>query len=216
MSVVDIITAFLQQMPAVAVAVVLLYALLDRKLTALERRMEKEVGELRAKTSELAEEVVAQKKEVGERLERLDKGIEELRAKMGEVDKRLYDLSKFIFLFNKSLIEIHHTRDIVSEYAFITLSNLVQIIPPTKSKYYTEEVREELKSLLNRVKTGHFDWRDIARLKELGKVIYKEWWETGREDLINYYYHLQLYIWLLEAKLLREGKMPPSPEVIWS
>ncbi len=102
MSVVDIITAFLQQMPAVAVAVVLLYALLDRKLTALERRMEKEVGELRAKTSELAEEVVAQKKEVGERLERLDKGIEELRAKMGEVDKRLYDLSKFIFLFNKS------------------------------------------------------------------------------------------------------------------
>lgn len=145
MSVVDIITAFLQQMPAVAVAVVLLYALLDRKLTALERRMEKEVGELRAKTSELAEEVVAQKKEVGERLERLDKGIEELRAKMGEVDKRLYDLSKFIFLFNKSLIEIHHTRDIVSEYAFITLSNLVQIIPPTKSKYYTEEVREELK-----------------------------------------------------------------------
>jgi len=89
---------------------------------------------------------------------------------------------------------------VVSEPEKVALRGfLAAMLPPARSKYYTEEVRRKLLELLEKDDVTVDDLRELDRISEL---LYKEYLETGREDLGKYYYKLRAYIALL-AGLLR-------------
>jgi hypothetical protein len=155
-----------------ALAVVLVYF-------TLKREIEKVRADLR---SELGGEMRSLKVEVAD-----------LKFRVASVERALQG-------FGETLIEFLAAKGVVSEPERVALRGfLAAALPPARCKYYTEEVRRRLLEVLERDEVTVDDLRELDRISDL---IYKEYLETGREDLIKYYYKLRTYIALL-AGLLR-------------
>jgi len=50
-------------------------------------------------------------------------------------------------------------------------------VPPAKSKYFTEEVRQRLIEILKGVKEGRYAATDVKKLRRISELIESEGWE---------------------------------------
>jgi hypothetical protein len=172
-----VLSSLAAQAPLTALAIVLVYF-------TLKREIERAKADLR---SELGSEIRSLKVEVAD-----------LKFRVAGVERALQG-------FGETLIEFLAAKGVVSEPERVALRGfLATALPPARSKYYTEEVRRRLLELLEKDDVTAEDVRELDRISDL---IYKEYLETGREDLIKYYYKLRVYIALLAGLLRSKAKL---------
>ena len=136
--------------------------------------------------------------------------IESIKLELADLKFRVASAEWALQGFGVTLIEFLAAKRVVSEPERVALRGfLAAMLPPVRSKYYTEEVRRRLLELLEKDDVTADDLRELDKLSEL---IYKEYLETGREDLVKYYYKLRAYIallaGLLRSKAGQEGSKP--------
>ena len=185
----------------------------------LRKEIHKEIGDLRI---ELHAEIESVKKELHGEIKELYGGINGLRSELGsarselsseirsvkvevaDLKFRVASVERALQGFGETLVEFLAAKGVVSEPEKVALRGfLAAALPPARSKYYTEEVRRRLLELLEKDDVTAEDVRELDRISDL---IYKEYLETGREDLIKYYYKLRVYIALLAGLLRSKAK----------
>ncbi|AET33084.1 hypothetical protein [Pyrobaculum ferrireducens] len=180
-----VLSSLIAQAPLVAVVIITLYYTLDKKIGKLERRIER-----------LENEVVRLENEVM----RLDKKIEAIG---GVLSGQIKSLARAFYSYSDMLIRFLSAKGLVAEPEAVLLRGALDaLIPVARSKYYTEEIREKLLKLL-RKEIKDYTWDDVAELEKIAEAIYKEYEATGREDLLDYYPKLRMYIAIIQGLLTR-------------
>lgn len=141
-----ILSSLIAQAPLVAVAILILYYTLDRKI-------EKVKIELRGRIDKLEKAVVA----LDNRVEKLEVYMAELSDRVEKVDNSITELksgmrtlAKGFYTYQTTLIDFLSAKGVVNEPEAVLLrGSLKTAVPYVQSKYYTEEVRRRLIALLD-------------------------------------------------------------------
>ncbi|MGB9705016.1 MAG: hypothetical protein ACPL3C_06170 [Pyrobaculum sp.] len=166
-----VLSSLIAQAPLVAIVIVVLYHILDKRIEKLERWVEK-----------------------------LDNKIESVRT---ELSGQIKSLARAFYSYSDTLIRFLSAKGLVAEPEAVLLRGALDaLIPVARSKYYTEEIREKLLKLL-RKEIKDYTWDDVAELEKIAEAIYKEYEATGREDLLDYYPKLRMYIAIIQGLLTR-------------
>ena len=234
MDVWDVAVAVAGQAPLVAVAVVVLYLLLSREIRnevrRVERRIDKleeRVAKLEGRTSKIEEQLGRMESDVAEikgrvarleeRLGRVENDVAELKGRVGRLEERLGrvegqvgQLVRTFQIYNSTLLKVLSSKGVLTETEAEALSSHLLYVPPAKSKYFTEEVRQRLIEILKGVKEGRYTAADVKELRRISELIEKEGWENNRRDLLDYNLKLQMLIAILEGRLIARGEWRPE------
>ena len=216
MDVWDVAVAVAGQAPLVAVAVVVLYLLLSREIRnevrRVERRIDKleeRVAKLEERTSKIEERLGRVEDDVAElkgRVGRLEEHFKGLKEQVGRVEGHVGQLVKAFQIYNSTLLKVLSSKGVLTETEAEALSSHLLYVPPAKSKYFTEEVRQRLIEILKGVKEGRYTATDVKELRRISELIEKEGWENNRRDLLDYNLKLQMLIAILEGRLIARGE----------
>jgi septal ring factor EnvC (AmiA/AmiB activator) len=226
----NVVAAVASQAPLVAVAVVVLYLLLSREIRnevrRVERRIDKleeRVAKLEGRTSKIEEQMGRVESDVAEikgrvarleeRLGRVENDVAELKERVarleeqfGRVEGQVGQLVRTFQIYNSTLLKVLSSKGVLTETEAEALSSHLLYVPPAKSKYFTEEVRQRLIEILKGVKEGRYTATDVKELKRISELIEKEGWENNRRDLLDYNLKLQMLIAILEGRLIARGE----------
>jgi polyhydroxyalkanoate synthesis regulator phasin len=209
----DVAVAVAGQAPLVAVAVVVLYLLLSREIRNEVRRVERRIDKLEERVAKLEERT----SKIEERLGRVESDVAELKGRVGRLEEQLGrveghvgQLVKAFQIYNSTLLKVLSSKGVLTETEAEALSSHLLYVPPAKSKYFTEEVRQRLIEILKGVKEGRYTAADVKELKRISELIEKEGWENNRRDLLDYNLKLQMLIAILEGRLIARGEWRPE------
>jgi polyhydroxyalkanoate synthesis regulator phasin len=209
----DVAVAVAGQAPLVAVAVVVLYLLLSREIRNEVRRVERRIDKLEERVAKLEERT----SKIEERLGRVESDVVELKGRVGRLEEQLGrvegqvgQLVKAFQIYNSTLLKVLSSKGVLTETEAEALSSHLLYVPPAKSKYFTEEVRQRLIEILKGVKEGRYTAADVKELKRISELIEKEGWENNRRDLLDYNLKLQMLIAILEGRLIARGERLPE------
>jgi polyhydroxyalkanoate synthesis regulator phasin len=188
----DVAVAVAGQAPLVAVAVVVLYLLLSREIRNEVRRVERRIDRLE------------------ERVAKLEERTSKIEEQMGRVEGHVGQLVKAFQIYNSTLLKVLSSKGVLTEAEAEALSSHLLYVPPAKSKYFTEEVRQRLIEILKGVKEGRYTVADVKELRRISELIEKEGWENNRKDLLDYNLKLQMLIAILEGRLIARGEWRPE------
>ncbi|MEM0484713.1 MAG: hypothetical protein QW434_08480 [Pyrobaculum sp.] len=176
-----IISSLVAQAPLVVIAIILLYYKLDRKIDRLDRKIDNiRVG--------------------------LSSQIEKLSVCVDELKHEVKSLASGFYNYQNALIDLLAAKGLVTLPEAVLLRGALRAsLPHAMSKYYTEEVRKRLQTLLDK-ELDQYTWEDVAELENIAKLMYKEYIATGREDLLDYYPKLMMYAAIVRG-LLRRREM---------
>ena len=213
MDVWDVAVAVAGQAPLVAVAVVVLYVLLSREIRSEVRRVERRIDKLEERVAKLEERT----SKIEERLGRVESDVAELKGRVGRLEEQLGrvegqvgQLVKAFQIYNSTLLKVLSSKGVLTETEAEALSSHLLYVPPAKSKYFTEEVRQRLIEILKGVKEGRYTAADVKELKRISELVEKEGWENNRRDLLDYNLKLQMLIAILEGRLIARGEWRPE------
>jgi DNA repair exonuclease SbcCD ATPase subunit len=229
-----VLSSLAAQAPLTALAIVLVYFTLKREIEKVRADLRSEFGvkiesskkeihneiedlrrelhseiesvkkELHGEIKELYGEINGLRSELGSAKSELSREIRSLKVEVADLKFRVAGVERALQGFGETLVEFLAAKGVVSEPERVALRGfLAAALPPARSKYYTEEVRRRLLELLEKDDVTAEDVRELDRISDL---IYKEYLETGREDLIKYYYKLRIYIALLAGLLRSKAK----------
>jgi chromosome segregation ATPase len=168
------------------------------EVKALLAKVEQELAALKSDVSALKSDLAG----VSSRTVTIEGNVSALKAGVDELRLRAASLEKSFYSFGETLIDFLAAKGIAAETEKIALHGLLKAAaPPARTKYYTEEVRRRLLELLDKERLE--DW-EIDELDRISHLIREEYYATGREDLIDYYAKLRLYIALLRGMRARE------------
>jgi chromosome segregation ATPase len=209
----DVAVAVAGQAPLVAVAVVVLYLLLSREIRNEVRRVERRIDKLEERVVRL--EGLTSK--IEEQMGRVENDVAELKGRVGRLEEQLGrveghvgQLVKAFQIYNSTLLKVLSSKGVLTETEAEALSSHLLYVPPAKSKYFTEEVRQRLIEILKGVKEGRYTAADVKELKRISELIEKEGWENNRRDLLDYNIKLQMLIAILEGRLIARGEWRPE------
>ena len=237
----DVLTAMLGQAPLVAAAVAALYVLFSREIGRVEMRigrLEGQIGELGGRLDRLEERVGRLEDRVGnlenrvgklesrmgaledrmgrleDRVGKLEGQIGDLGGRMDKIEEQLAGLGRSFQIYNSTLLKVLSTKGVLTGVEAEALAGYLSLVPPARSKYYTEEVRQRLIELIKAVREGRYTAADVRELGRIAELMEKEWEETGRRDLLDYYLKLQMLVAILEGILVSRGEWPR--EELWA
>jgi septal ring factor EnvC (AmiA/AmiB activator) len=230
----DVAVAVAGQAPLVAVAVVVLYLLLSREIRNEVRRVERRIDKLEERVAKLEERTSKIEEQMGrvesdvaelkgrvarleERLGRVENDVAEIKGRVGRLEEQLGrvegqvgQLVRTFQIYNSTLLKVLSSKGVLTETEAEALSSHLLYVPPAKSKYFTEEVRQRLIEILKSVKEGRYTAADVKELKRISELIEKEGWENNRRDLLDYNLKLQMLIAILEGRLIARGERRPE------
>ena len=123
----------------------------------------------------------------------LGKKFTEIEIRFNSVDNRLARLENVFVQFSEVLITMLEMKNVLTQTEAMTLRSLVRtILPIPKTKYYTWEVYERLKQLLDK-DPNDYTMADIEEMNQIADLIEMEGKETNRKDLIDYAWKLRFY-----------------------
>jgi hypothetical protein len=122
------------------------------------------------------------------------------------VEGQVGQLVRTFQIYNSTLLKVLSSKGVLTEAEAEALSSHLLCVPPAKSKFFTEEVRQRLIEILKGVKEGRYTVADVKELKRISKLIEKEGWENNRRDLLDYNLKLQMLIAILEGRLIARGE----------
>ena len=136
------------------------------------------------------------------RLDRLDERIDRVEERLGRLETAFQ-------IYNSTLLKVLSRKSVLAETEVEALASLLLFyVPPARSKYFTEEVRQRLIEILKAVKEGKYTATDVKELKQISELIEKEGREARRRDLLEYNLKLQMLIAILEGRLAAKGEWP--------
>jgi len=205
----DVAVAVASQAPLVAVAVVVLYLLLSREIRNEVRRVERRIDKLEERVVRLEERT----SKIEEQMGRVENDVAELKGRVGRLEEQLGrvegqvgQLVRTFQIYNSTLLKVLSSKGVLTETEAEALSSHLLYVPPAKSKYFTEEVRQRLIEILKGVKEGRYTAADVKELRRISELIEKEGWENNRRDLLDYNLKLQMLIAILEGRLIARGE----------
>jgi chromosome segregation ATPase len=230
-----VLEGMLAQAPLTAAAVIALYLLLARELRGLERRtgaLEARVGALESRIDRLEGRVDGiegllgalreQVGEIGRRADSLERRMDSLERQLGAVREKLEELGRRVdgidrkvgemgrayHAFNTTLLQVMALKGVLTETEMRALAGLLSAAPHAPSRYYTEEVRRRLIEVLKAVEEGKYGVAELKELERIAGLIYAEWRESGREDLLDYHTRLTMLIAMMRGRLAAQGRLP--------
>ena len=233
-----VVSTFIAQAPLIAVAVVVLYytlnsriekvaeslKMLEAEIKTQMQHVERELGQLRQRITSLEQEVTSLK-QITTSLEQEVKSLmplkqtvtaleQEVRSLKLSLRQGLRSLASGFYNYQETLVDFLAAKGVITvPEAALLRGSLKSLVPVSKSKYYTEEVRRRLIELLEK-DVEEYTWEDVAELEKIANAIYKEYEETGREDLIEYYPKLRMFTAIIRGILRRKegySSSPPPP-----
>ena len=234
MDVWDVAVVVAGQAPLVAVAVVVLYVLLSQEIRNEVRRVERRIDKLEERVAKLEERTSKIEEQMGrvesdvaeikgrvarleERLGRVESDVAELKGRVGHLEEQLGrvegqvgQLVRTFQIYNSTLLKVLSSKGVLTETEAEALSSHLLYVPPAKSKYFTEEVRQRLIEILKGVKEGRYTAADVKELKRISELIEKEGWKNNRRDLLDYNLKLQMLVAILEGRLIARGEWRPE------
>ncbi|MEZ0318598.1 MAG: DUF2730 family protein [Pyrobaculum sp.] len=199
------------QAPLLAVALTVLYYSLDKKIEKLNTKIEK-VEERVEKIEKRIEKIEDRVQNLEEEVEKLEGSVQNVENELREMKREFMSFTKAVVDFQETFIEFLEVKGVVSRSEAVLLKGrLSQLTPTAKSKYYTPEVRERLLAILNK-DIDDFTWQDVEELDRISELILKEYYETGREDLLSYYPKLRMFIAMMRGILREKERETPSSE----
>ncbi|MBP1448407.1 MAG: hypothetical protein JZD41_00065, partial [Thermoproteus sp.] len=117
-------------------------------------------------------------------------------------------LERVIYSYNELFLKVLEAKGALSNTeALLLLRFLETAIPHSTSKYYTKEVEERLRALL-RKNPDDFTMQDVEELWNIADLMFKEYRETRRRDLLEYQAKLRLAaqvikVLFVEPKILK-------------
>lgn len=209
----DVAVAVAGQAPLVAVAVVVLYVLLSRGIRNEVRRVERRIDKLEERVAKLEERTL----KIEEQMGRVESNVAEIKGRvarleeqLGRVEGQVGQLVRTFQIYNSTLLKVLSSKGVLTETEAQALSSHLLYVPPAKSKYFTEEVRQRLIEILKGVKEGRYTAADVKELRRISELIEKEGWENNRRDLLDYNLKLQMLIAILEGRLIARGEWRPE------
>jgi len=200
---------------------------LESRMGALEDRMgrlEGQVGDIGRQVDGLREQVGKLESRMGaledrmgrleDRVGKLEGQIGDLGGRMDKIEEQLASLGRSFQIYNSTLLKVLSTKGVLTGVEAEALAGYLSLVPPARSKYYTEEVRQRLIELIKAVREGRYTAADVRELGRIAELMEKEWEETGRRDLLDYYLKLQMLVAILEGILVSRGEWPR--EELWA
>jgi hypothetical protein len=170
-------------------------------------------------------EVDARFKLVGERLERVEErfderfehveeGFRRVEERLERVEERLGRLESAFTAFVELLLSVLQAKGALAQSEVLGAESAVRaLLPPPSSKYYTREVYERLKQLLDK-DLDDYTMADISELEKIADLMEREGLEAGRRDLVDYSYKLRFLAMLIRVAViypkLRQAKLLPA------
>ena len=116
-----------------------------------------------------------------------------IENRLEKLEERVGRLENVFVQFSEVLITMLEMKNLLTQTEAMTLRSLVRtILPIPKTKYYTWEVYERLKQLLDK-DPNDYTMADIEEMNQIADLIEKEGTETNRKDLIDYAWKLRFY-----------------------
>ena len=120
-------------------------------------------------------------------------------SRFASIESRISNLEKAFMFFSESLLTLLQSRGVLTpSEASITRNYLRALLPVATSKYYTKEVYEKLKKLLDK-NPDDLTLDETYELEDIAELMIKEGSETGNRRLIDYAYRLKFYAILVRA-----------------
>ena len=131
--------------------------------------------------------------EIEIRFNAIENRLEKLEESADRLDERAGRLENVFIQFSEVLITMLEMKNLLTQTEAMTLRSLVRtILPIPKTKYYTWEVYERLKQLLDK-DPNDYTMADIEEMNQIADLIEMEGKETNRKDLIDYAWKLRFY-----------------------
>ncbi|WP_054854994.1 hypothetical protein [Vulcanisaeta sp. JCM 16161] len=127
------------------------------------------------------------------RINEIESRINGVEGRIGGIEARIERLENAFTQFSEVLITALETKGIFTSTEALTLRGMVKtLLPVPRTKYYTWEVYERLRQLLDK-DPNEYTMADIEQMNEIADLIEKEGFETKRRDLIEYAWKLRYY-----------------------
>jgi len=149
----------------------------------------------------------------------IDLRFRDIESRLSRLESRLGRLEHSIHTYNELLLKVLEAKGVITGVEALAFIYAIKAITPaTSSKYYTEEVRERLLQLLSK-DPNEYTLEDVRELNRIADLIFMEYEETRREELLEYQAKLRVAAQLIkivfvEPKIMRgEQVLKPGAPV---
>lgn len=136
---------------------------------------------------------------IDERLNMIDSRINEMNMRLMRVEGEIMRLRDVFLQYNEILLSVFEAKNILSKSEILALKGVLSSLKPNSaSKYYTKDVAKRLDELLAK-DPEELTLSDLEELRKIADLIWREGYESGREDLREYGMKLYLYTMLVKV-----------------
>lgn len=131
-----------------------------------------------------------------------------IEGRLDGLENRLDRLEGAIYSYNELLLKVLESKGILTSTEAIALvHSLKALLPAGSSKYYTKEVEEKLRNLLDK-DLNEYTLEDTRELERIADLMAEEYAVTRRRDLLDYQAKLRILaqvirIVFVEPKIVR-------------
>jgi len=109
------------------------------------------------------------------------------------IENRLDRLEKMFYSYNELLLKILESKNILTPVEAMTLVHTLKALLPTgMSKYYTKEVEEKLRKLLDK-DLNEYTLQDTRELENIADLMFEEYVVSKRKELLDYGERLRVF-----------------------
>ncbi|MEM4640765.1 MAG: hypothetical protein QXQ60_05400 [Thermofilum sp.] len=142
---------------------------------------------------------------------------EKLESRLSRLEDTVSRLENAFLSYNELLLKILEAKGVLTPAeGYALIQALKASLPKPSSKYYTKEVEERLKALLDK-DPKEYTLEDVKELERIADLMFEEYRVTRRKDLLEYQARLRvaaqvIKIVFVEPKIKGEQALKPGPQ----
>lgn len=202
----ELLTGLIQGLPTTAIILIVLIILYyenGKRISEVRVQLDKQMNELRVQLERQISEVrVELEGQINSVRAQLDKLSYELGGRLDALATELKSFRSAMLEYNLALLEVLELKGLLSATEVRALSAaLGKLQPPSQSKYYTKEVAERLKQLLEK-QPEELTFDEVLELEKIADILIREAAASGRYELATYAGKLLAYAGLVRVKYI--------------
>lgn len=188
-----LLQGLIQGLPATAIILIV--------LIVMYYQLRSEISDMRGRLRDEINDVGNQLRgEISSLRDQLGGEISSLRSELGSLRGEFRSFRGVMVEFNSALLELLEVKGLLSHTEVLALRVALRTMRPgSSSKYYTREVEEKLKNLLDK-EPEDFTLEDVWELERISNILVKEAAVSGRDELADYAGKLLAYAILVKVK----------------
>ena len=174
------------------------FTLIDERFRSIDDKF-KSINEMLRDVDDKFKSVDDRFSKIDERLNMIDSRINEMNMRLMRVEGKIMRLRDVFLQYNEILLSVFEAKNILSKSEILALKGVLSSLKPySASKYYTKDVAKRLDELLAK-DPEELTLSDLEELRKIADLIWREGYESGREDLREYGMKLYLYTMLVKV-----------------